>query len=238
MRKQFLVLFVMLYSLFLFSKDAVKDSLEIKIDTIFYNKNIDFTTQKEFKEPLTEKYSDKEFIYTEDAVEKEEPDSAPIDTAFLNGFIYFMVNIFPYILGGFIILIILKTFLGTEIGFWNFKNNSKKISEKLVFEDEDIHEVDLNGLLKNAIDKKEYRLSIRYYYLSVLKRLSSKKMIKYHIEKTNSEYLFEIENIATRKEFSYLSYVYTYVWYGEFPVDETTFKVIESKYKSFLKSNL
>ena len=64
--------------------------------------------------------------------------------------------------------------------------------------------------------------------------LSKKELIDYHKDKTNSEYLYEIENNTMRTQFSYLSYVYSYVWYGEFPVDETNFKVAENKYQSFL----
>ena len=50
--------------------------------------------------------------------------------------------------------------------------------------------------------------------------------------------IFEIENQTVRKEFSYLSYVYSYVWYGEFPVDELKFEFVESKYKSFIKNSI
>ncbi|MGK0449122.1 MAG: hypothetical protein ACJA2M_002925, partial [Polaribacter sp.] len=64
--------------------------------------------------------------------------------------------------------------------------------------------------------------------------LSAKKLIDYHKDKTNSEYLFEIEDTAMRSKFSYLSYVYTYVWYGEFSVDEQSFKAAQNKYQSFI----
>ena len=106
----------------------------------------------------------------------------------------------------------------------------------MIYEDDDIHETDIDGLLQNAIKNKEYRLAIRYQYLSVLKILSNKKLIDYHKDKTNSEYLFEIENSKTRTEFSYLSYVYSYVWYGDFPIDETNYKLAENKYQSFKTS--
>ena len=159
-----------------------------------------------------------------------------MDTAFLGALFMFLGKIFPFVLGIIIVIIILKTFLGTEIGFWNFKKSSKKVAEKLVYEDEDIHESDFEVLLQRAIINKEYRLAIRYYYLSVLKLLSDKKMIEYHKDKTNSEYLFELENKMTRSQFSYLSYVFTYVWYGEFAVDENAFKLAEQKYQSFKNS--
>ena len=236
MKKNYFLFFIVFLSFFGFSQEVVNDTISVEKDSIIYKKDINFIEKRAFKENLKEKYNDKEFIYTEDIEKKKKV--APMDTSFLKGFAYFMTAIFPYLLGGIIILIILKTFLGTEIGFWNFKKHKKITSEKLVFEDEDIHEVDLEALLKDAIAKQEYRLAIRYYYLSVLKGLSTKKMIEYHKDKTNSEYLFEIENTSTRKEFSYLSYIYSYVWYGEFPIDEEKFKVVKDKYVTFLKQHI
>ena len=210
---------------------------EIEVDTIHYKKSIEYAEKRTFKEDLKEKYADKEFIYTEEEIEEEKKEEeSPANIAFAKGFLFFISKIFPFLLGGIIIFIILKTFLGTETNFWNFKKATKKVAEKLVYEDEDIHETDIDGLLQNAINNKEYRLAIRYYYLSVLKTLSNKKLIDYHKDKTNSEYLFEIENSTTRTEFSYLSYVYSYVWYGDFPIDEVNFKLAEKKYQSFKTS--
>ena len=233
--KKILFLLFLFFSTIGFGQFIQEDTTEIEKDTIFYKKSIDYAEKRAFKEDLSKKYTDKKFQYTEDEKE-EEIESSATGTAFVNGIIYFVSNIFPFLLGGIIIFIILKTFLGTEMSFWNFKKTNNKVAEKLIYEDEDIHEADIDGLLQRAINTKEYRLAIRYYYLSVLKDLSNKKLIDYHKDKTNSEYLFEIENETTRSSFSYLSYVYSYVWYGEFPIDETNFKLAENKYQSFKTS--
>jgi len=79
-------------------------------------------------------------------------------------------------------------------------------------------------------------LATRYYYLSLLKRLSQKGLITYDKDKTNTEYKFELQDKQMRKKFSYLAYVYDYVWYGEFPVDESKFSTIETNYKTFLQT--
>lgn len=218
-----------------FMHEETNDIIIVEKDTIFYKKSIEYAQKRAFNDDLSTKYADKEFQYTEEEEEKETKPSATA-SAFVNGIIYFISNIFPFLLGGIIIFIILKTFLGTETSFWNFKKTNTKVAEKLIYEDEDIHETDIDGLLQKAIINKEYRLAIRYYYLSVLKELSNQKRIDYHKDKTNSEYLFEIENEVVRNDFSYLSYVYSYVWYGEFPVDETNFKLAENKFTSFKTS--
>jgi hypothetical protein len=211
------------------------DFLEIEQDSIVYNKNTDITEQRTFKTDLKDKYSGKDFEYKENAPQKKKKTSNSSSGLF-SFLAFFMTSIFPFLLGGFIIFVILKTMLGIDARFWKKTKDSKKLSEKLIYEDEDIHELNLETLLQQAIDNKDFRLAIRYYYLTTLKGLSNKELIDYHKDKTNSEYLFEIENKEMRTNFSYLSYVYSYVWYGEFPVDENSFKVAENKYQSFLKS--
>lgn len=209
-------------------------------DSIVYNKTTTIAEERTFSENLKETYSGKDFEYKEDTYEDEddekEKEEAPSSSGILEFFIFFMTSIFPFLLGGFVIFVILKAVLGSDIRFWKTNNKSQKLSEKLIYEDEDIHEINLEKLLQQAIENKEFRLAIRYYYLSTLKILSNKQVIDYHKDKTNSEYLFEINNTTMRTQFSYLSYVYAYVWYGEFPVDENSFKVAENKYQSFLKS--
>lgn len=235
MKRKFVFLFLCV-SLCTQAQDQKIETIQIVADSITYTKNTDFTAKKEFRSNLKEKYNNKDFTYTEEEDEIEETNSTPTNPAFIKGILFFFQYIFPFLLGALIIFIILKTFLGAEMGFFNFKKNKKLIAEKLMYEDEDIHEIDIDVLLKNAINSKEYRLAIRYYYLATLKVLSQNKMIDYHKDKTNSEYLFEIEEAEKRTQFSYLSYVYTYVWYGEFLIDERNFMAIEGKYKSFLNA--
>ena len=211
------------------------DLLVVERDSIVYQKDTNISEARSLSPNLPEKYNDKDFIYKEKAPVKKKK-NVNTGSGFLSGFAFFMTTIFPFLLGGFIIFVIVKVMLGSDILFWKNTKSATKISEKLIYEDEDIHEVDLASLLQQAIEGQNYRLAIRYYYLTSLKGLSNKKIIEYHKDKTNSEYLFEIENPAMRTQFSYLSYVYSYVWYGEFPVDETNFKTAQNKYQSFINS--
>jgi len=220
-----------------YSQDELNNVVETKAEPVVYAKNTNISKERTFSANLKDKYSDKDFQYKENTPEKKD-NSAPINLGIINALVFFMSQIFPFLLAGFIIFIIFKFILGFDIQFWKANHTSKKSKKKLIYEDADIHEVDLETLLQQSIDQKQFRLAIRYYYLTTLKGLSTKKMIVYHRDKTNSEYLFEIENTELRSKFSYLSYVYTYVWYGEFPVDEQHFKVAENKYQSFLNTIL
>jgi len=220
-------------SFFLYSQETRSNVINLKSDSIVYNKNTNNSKERILSSNLEEKYAGKDFEYKEDApVEKEK--MSPIDTGIFQFLVFFMSTIFPFLLGGFIIFVILKALVGFDVRFWKPNKLIKRTSEKLIFEDEDIYEVDLEALLKKATDSDNFRLAIRYYYLMTLKGLSAKKLIDYHKDKTNSEYLFEIEDTTMRSKFSYLSYVYSYVWYGEFPVDKKNFIAAQNKYQSFI----
>ena len=210
----------------------------VKSDSIVYNKNSNYVKQRNFEDNLAEKYSGKEFQYKEKTYEKPKKSSpSPIWNSILSAIAFFMKFIFPFLLGGFIVFLILKAALGFEPGWFSFKKSPSTTSEKLVFDEEtDIHETDLEALLKKAIEQEDFRQAIRYYFLIVLKELSNQKLIEYHKDKTNSEYLFELKKEPQKDQFSYLLYLYNYVWYGEFAINKSEFHLAETKYQSFKKS--
>ncbi|MDO6596645.1 DUF4129 domain-containing protein [Oceanihabitans sp. 2_MG-2023] len=238
--KKHVLFFMLLISIFGYSQEYDEDYTQVKNDPIVQNKSTNFEEKRAFKSDLKEKYNDKDFIYIDD-LKKPEPKVIPENSTsnnfgFLAAFGSFMSYIFPFLLGLVIVLIVLKTFFGTDIAFWNFNKNSNKTAEKLVYEEENIHEADFSKLLEKAILNSDFRLATRYYYLSLLKRLTDNNAIDYHKDKTNTEYVFEIENKQIRKQFADVSYIYNYVWYGEFPIDALTFKTVEKKYKSIFNS--
>jgi hypothetical protein len=221
------------YSLINAQEMAIDTTAVIK-DTTVYLKTVEYPSKRAFKDQLNARYADENFVYTEEETEAATKMN-PAYLGFIQGFIFFMQNIFPFLLGSILVFIILKLFVGLDIRFWNFKKGAKKVPEKLVYADEDIHEVDLETLLQQAILDSNYRLAVRYYYLSILKDLSTKKLITYHKDKTNSAYTFELEKGKIRDDFSYLTYLYTYVWYGDFPINSEDFNSIHKKYSAFKK---
>ena len=96
-------------------------------------------------------------------------------------------------------------------------HNKLKTYEEITAEN--IENTDINSLIISAEKINDFRLAIRYYYLLVLKNLSLKNYIKFEDDKTNSEYLNEIDSKPFSDKFAYTSYLYNYIWYGEFPVD-------------------
>ena len=103
-----------------------------------------------------------------------------------------------------------------------FKNESQNIND-FTYVEENLNEVNFETLIEDALKEKNYRLATRYLYLKSLKLLTNKDIIEWHFDKTNSEYLNEIKNENTKSVFKRISYIYEYVWYGEFPIDEAIY---------------
>ena len=114
-------------------------------------------------------------------------------------------------------------------------NRNKAINTYDDITAENIENADIHTLIKNAENDNDYRLAIRYYYLLVLKTLSLKNHIIFEDDKTNNEYLDEVSDKPFSKDFAYTSYLYNYIWYGEFPLNTDKYNKAKSNFLSFLK---
>ena len=114
-------------------------------------------------------------------------------------------------------------------------NRNKAITNYEEITAENIENADIHTLIKNAEKDNNYRLAIRYYYLLVLKTLSLKNHIKFEDDKTNNEYLDEVSSKPFSKDFAYTSYLYNYIWYGEFPLNIEKYNKAKHNFSSFLK---
>ena len=134
-----------------------------------------------------------------------------------------------------VIYFIVKAVMNNE-GSWVFgKSSTKKITPVTDIEN-NIHATDFKSLITEAENNNNFRLAIRYYYLWLLKVLTEAKWIEYDVEKTNSDYQNEILSKTIREEFAYTSYLYNYIWYGEFNVSHEQFGKAKTAFDQFLKS--
>lgn len=143
------------------------------------------------------------------------------------------------IISGLIILIvvylIVKSILNKE-GQWIF---GKSTTKKIISHDDierNLKNIDFEKLIRETLKSDNHRLAIRYYYLWILKKMSEKSIIEWNVEKTNSDYFYEIKSDSLRQEFGYASYLYNYIWYGEFELDETDYKNACQTMEKTLKS--
>lgn len=145
-------------------------------------------------------------------------------------------DILIYILIAFAVLAIIFGFYKSEIKGLFFSNKNKNmlnVSESL----EDIHSLDYDTLIENAIVNKNFRYAIRLNYLRTLKILSDKQLIDWKIDKTNSEFIKEIKPSSIKEKFKSITWSFEYIWYGEFEIDSEAYKRLQNDY-SELNSSL
>ena len=199
---------------------------------------------RHFESDFKSSYTDDNFIYEIKAPEKSAWDSFKQAIAnFLNELFGSTVNgisaktistIFYCIAGLIIILVIyliVKAIMNKE-GKWIFgRSSDTKIIDYSDIE-QNIHNVNFEKLIQEAIAQGNNRLAIRFYYLWLLKKMTDKSIIEWDIEKTNSDYFYEIKNEKLKNDFSYLSYLYNYIWYGEFELTEDTFSKTRKSFET------
>lgn len=134
-----------------------------------------------------------------------------------------------------VIYFIFKAVMNDE-GKWVFGKSSDKNLIPVTDIENNIHATDFKQLIAEAEKDSNYRLAIRYYYLWLLKGLTTAEIIDYDVEKTNSDYYNEITSQSVKDEFSYTSYLYNYIWYGEFDVNEQQFSKAKMAFIKFLNS--
>ncbi|MDO5655622.1 MAG: DUF4129 domain-containing protein [Flavobacteriaceae bacterium] len=127
----------------------------------------------------------------------------------------------------------LLRFLIQKEGNWFFSKKNKNILPQATIIDENIHELDFQQLIAEKELQKDYRFAVRYNYLALLKSLSDKKLIEWDPEKTNRDYLTEISNIELKKEFASLTYIFDYVWYGEFDIEQPVYEKFKTQFSTF-----
>ncbi|MES2574135.1 MAG: DUF4129 domain-containing protein [Bacteroidota bacterium] len=203
---------------------------------------------KTFSKNFKKKYTDSDFVYEQKAPEKnlwdhfkewlagilrklftfDDPKTAINVVAWILKTLAVLVIIF-------VIYLIAKALINKE-GQWIFgKNSNKKVIHYSDLE-KNIHHLDFEKLIAESLQKGEKRLCVRYYYLWLLKVMAQNHYIEWDIEKTNSDYLYELLSPAHKERFSYLSYLYNHIWYGEFEIDEITFEKAENSFKNAIKT--
>lgn len=200
---------------------------------------------KKFKENLKSRYKEKDFDYTTNKPREsffaklQRKISQLLQSIFGESTIgksmditWVLIRLFAIALVGFLLYFIIKYLVGKDGNFIFGKRNKKvDITEEQLHEN--IHEINFPESIASFERAEDYRSAIRYQFLYILKKLSDKKLINWNPEKTNKDYVRELKTDSIQQEFSQLSYIFDYVWYGEFEINETTYQKFKSQYQSF-----
>jgi len=92
--------------------------------------------------------------------------------------------------------------------------------------DENIHEMDFEKLIQEAINQNDYRRGVRLVFLYALKLLADKQLINWKQGKTNHDYVAELKAGDLRNGLHDLSYYFDYAWYGNFTINRELFSKV------------
>lgn len=146
-------------------------------------------------------------------------------------------KILPYILVGAALVALILGLLNTPFSKLITGKGAKAI--EYAVHEENIHEIDFDKEINQAIEEGLYRKAVRLSYLHVLKMLSDKELINWKIHKTNADYLNELTTPILADEFREVTHVFEETWYGDKDVDKTSFTEVSkafSSYKSKIKA--
>ncbi len=143
-----------------------------------------------------------------------------------------LIRFFAILLIGFLLYFIVKFLIANGgISFFGKKNRKLDIRDEELHEN--IHEINFPESILKFEKSGDFRSAVRYQFLYTLKKLSDKKLITWNPEKTNKDYLAELKAPHLKNHFYDLSYIFDYVWYGEFMIDETSYLKFKNQYQSF-----
>lgn len=197
---------------------------EEKFQSKYKGSEYDYTTIKP-RESLWEKIQKRILKILESLFGKADPNK----TANYAGNI---MRILAIVICGFVLYFLIQFLLGKNGNFFFGKKN-KKIELSNQDLQENIHEINFSETIERFERQSDYRSAVRYQFLLVLKKLTDKKLVNWNPEKTNNDYFSELKNSDLKRDFKELTYVFDYVWYGEFAVDEHSYRHFKNKFVNF-----
>lgn len=130
----------------------------------------------------------------------------------------------------FIIYAAYKMIGADKTGLWAKKSAGLHLPD---LTNEDIHSIDFDELINEAVSKNSYRLAIRLWYLKTLRNLSGKDFINWKPGKTNYEYVAELAPTQYEASFKSLTRNFEYTWYGETAVTMDEYEALKEQFISF-----
>lgn len=224
---------ILVFSLPAFSQDESYDYQEDSRNDQFVFDRREGTTPRLYKRNVSEKQvtewqEDDAFWYANKDFERKKKGELP------SGYYtpvarrpWFQTLLWILIVGGFISVLI--WFLAeNKVGLFNRRKeaitdeNGEEIPE-------DIHTISFQKEIDQAIRSENFRLAVRLMFLRTLKTMTDKNIVQYKQDKTNLDYLMELQDKHYYRDFFQVVRNYEYSWYGLFEVNSDAFASIKKE---------
>lgn len=217
---------------------ALNDSIK-KIDTVIKNDSSKIDIKVPPSAELKKMLSDEDYIYDRVGPTPKTPWERfkewfwrMIDDLFDSNGGKIGLGILQYLLIAAALILIIYLLIKNDIRSLFFGKSASIAIDFKEFE-EDIHTINFQELIAKAIQNKDYRKAVRLHFLKLLKELTDKNLIKWQIDKTNNDYTIELAKSKYSAQFNELALLYEYIWYGDFELNEESFKSTVSKFNAF-----
>ncbi len=174
-------------------------------------------------------YADKEFT------DEEKP---PMQKRLKNDYVplaqrrWFQTVLWMVIIGGFAAALI-GFLAGSQVGLFRKKNPKVKNADDGELITENIFAIDYQKEIDKAAQTGNYRLAIRLMYLRLLKNMTERNVIHYKQDKTNFDYLLQLQPTNYYNGFLRVTRNYEYAWYGLFEIKEDAYHFIKKDFEQF-----
>ncbi len=230
------ILLLLLFNLF--SVDAGNSQQKVRFDTLTFNyKPVPIEKVNYYKQ-----YSD--FRYVTDQ---------PIIPGFWHSLLYKIKQIIIHFFSGLssgpvvdtlliifitatiiVFVLLLLSLFGVDVQSLYIRNKRYPVQHDLII-NENVFNQDLDQMVMEEIQAKNYNLAVRYLYLKLLKILTDHHLITWQRDKTNHDYLFELASTSYINEFKMITLEYEYLWYGKFQCNHSDFTGIYDQFKKLYK---
>ncbi|OWK74692.1 hypothetical protein CBW16_04625 [Flavobacteriaceae bacterium JJC] len=143
-----------------------------------------------------------------------------------------ILRFFAIVIIGFVLYFLIRFLLKKDGNFF-FSKKNRKVDVASQDLHENIHEINFPETIDSFEKQKDYRSAVRYRFILAMKNLADKKLIVWNPEKTNRDYFAELKNAGLKDSFRELVYIFDYVWYGEFEINEDNYNHFKEKFLKF-----
>jgi hypothetical protein len=144
----------------------------------------------------------------------------------------FQTILWLVIIGGFTAFVIMYL-ANSNVGLFRKANKTIAAGEEGYTETDNIFEINYQREIDKAVSSGNYRLAVRLLFLRTLKNLSDKKVIQYKQDRTNFDYLLQLDSTKYYADFFRLTRNYEYSWYGQFDIEPEKFTIIKNDFENF-----
>jgi hypothetical protein len=132
---------------------------------------------------------------------------------------------------GVLVFFILKLNGMSNIGLFGKKNREEALGYSIL--EDDIHSINFDEAIEQAVNDKNLRIAVRLLYLQTLKNLTDRGLISWQVNKTNVDYVAELNGNEHQQMFRNLTLQFEYNWYGDLPIEENQFFVVMNQFNQF-----